>query len=214
MSLSRYWTLGSIFDGCEVCACAQEFAEFAAARDVSEAVPGRTPLELPYAIDGDRVGNLTIKLMFNKARLMPFSTSQRCVKFWRALKPIDAACLRHSGVRASGAMQRAVRVVFECKDDLRSRHVRMRGACMRAGCALDQGAEVHADRPQVVHVLGHRAPGGRRRPAGAPRACASRARQGRHEQRCILHAQGACRRRQMTMCTSLCDASHGACITV
>ena len=42
---------------------AQEFAEFAAARDVSE---GRTPLELPYAIDGDRVGNLTIKLMFNK----------------------------------------------------------------------------------------------------------------------------------------------------
>ena len=29
-------------------------------------MPGRTPLELPYAIDGDRVGNLTIKLMFNK----------------------------------------------------------------------------------------------------------------------------------------------------
>ena len=47
----------------------QEFAEFAAARDVSEAVPGRTPLELPYAIDGDRVGNLTIKLMFNKVLL-------------------------------------------------------------------------------------------------------------------------------------------------
>ena len=46
----------------------QEFAEFAYARDVSEGVQGRTPLELPYAIDGDRVGSLTIKLMFNKVR--------------------------------------------------------------------------------------------------------------------------------------------------
>jgi hypothetical protein len=45
----------------------QEFAEFAHARDVSEGVPGRTPLELPYAIDGDRVGGLTVKLMFSKA---------------------------------------------------------------------------------------------------------------------------------------------------
>ncbi len=46
----------------------QEFAEFAGARDAAEAVPGRTPLELPYAIDGDRIGGLTVKLTFNKVR--------------------------------------------------------------------------------------------------------------------------------------------------
>ena len=45
---------------------AQEFAEFAHGRDVSEQAPGRTPLELPYAIDGDKVGGQSIKYMFTK----------------------------------------------------------------------------------------------------------------------------------------------------
>lgn len=44
----------------------QEFAEYAQAQDLSEVVPGRTPLELPYAIDGDRVGGASVKLLFNK----------------------------------------------------------------------------------------------------------------------------------------------------
>ena len=44
----------------------QEFAEFAHGRDVSERAPGRTPLELPYAIDGDKVGGQSIKYMLNK----------------------------------------------------------------------------------------------------------------------------------------------------
>ncbi|CAL8467088.1 g6624 [Coccomyxa elongata] len=51
---------------CLYLACLKEFAEFAGARDAAEAVPGRTPLELPYAIDGDRIGGLTVKLTFNK----------------------------------------------------------------------------------------------------------------------------------------------------
>lgn len=44
----------------------QEFAEFAHGRDVSERASGRTPLELPYAIDGDKVGGQSIKYMLNK----------------------------------------------------------------------------------------------------------------------------------------------------
>ncbi|CAK0735365.1 hypothetical protein CVIRNUC_000569 [Coccomyxa viridis] len=47
-------------------ACLREFAEFAHGRDVSEQAPGRTPLELPYAIDGDKVGGQSIKYMFTK----------------------------------------------------------------------------------------------------------------------------------------------------
>lgn len=46
----------------------QEFAEFAHGRDMAERVPGRTPLEMPYAIDGDKVGGQSIKYMFAKAR--------------------------------------------------------------------------------------------------------------------------------------------------
>ncbi len=42
----------------------QEFAAFARARDVADR--RKDPFELPYAIDGDRVGGLTIKLIFNK----------------------------------------------------------------------------------------------------------------------------------------------------
>lgn len=42
----------------------QEFAAFARARDVVE--KRKEAFELPYAIDGDRVGGLTIKLIFNK----------------------------------------------------------------------------------------------------------------------------------------------------
>ncbi len=42
----------------------QEFAEFAAQRD---SVSGyRQMFELPYAIEGDKVGGRSIKLMFNK----------------------------------------------------------------------------------------------------------------------------------------------------
>lgn len=41
------------------CIAAQEFSEVARARDVSE---GRTPFELPYAIEADCVGGHTIKL--------------------------------------------------------------------------------------------------------------------------------------------------------
>ena len=42
----------------------QDFAAFARARDVAE--KRKEAFELPYAIDGDRVGGLTIKLIFNK----------------------------------------------------------------------------------------------------------------------------------------------------
>jgi len=42
----------------------QEFAAFARARDVADR--RKEPFELPYAIDGDWVGGLTIKLIFNK----------------------------------------------------------------------------------------------------------------------------------------------------
>ncbi len=42
---------------------AQEFWEFARKKDLAE---GRTQTEIPYAIEGDRVGGLTIKLIFNK----------------------------------------------------------------------------------------------------------------------------------------------------
>ena len=80
-------------------AVAQEFAEFAYARDVSEGVQGRTPLELPYAIDGDRVGNLTIKLMFNKARRLSHGIWQHhCVPrstVWHPL-PRSSPAERHA----------------------------------------------------------------------------------------------------------------------
>lgn len=45
-------------------ACLKEFAAFARARDIAE--KRKEAFELPYAIDGDRVGGLTIKLIFNK----------------------------------------------------------------------------------------------------------------------------------------------------
>ncbi len=54
----------------------QEFAEFAHGRDVSERVPGRTPLELPYAIDGDKVGGQSIKYMLNKVCMQAHLTMQ------------------------------------------------------------------------------------------------------------------------------------------
>lgn len=41
----------------------QEFAEFARKKDLAE---GRTPFEMPHAIEGDKVGGLTIKLCHNK----------------------------------------------------------------------------------------------------------------------------------------------------
>ena len=44
-------------------AATQEFYAFAQARDQAE---GRTPLEMVYAIEGDLVGGMSIKLMFNK----------------------------------------------------------------------------------------------------------------------------------------------------
>ena len=44
----------------------QEFAEFARGADLADPAPGVAPLELPYAVEGDRVGGLTVKLMFNK----------------------------------------------------------------------------------------------------------------------------------------------------
>lgn len=44
--------------------CLQEFAEFAAQRDSASGY--RQIFELPYAIDGDKVGGRSIKLMFNK----------------------------------------------------------------------------------------------------------------------------------------------------
>ena len=55
---------------------AQEFAEFAHGRDVSEQAPGRTPLELPYAIDGDKVGGQSIKYMLTKVINRAASTCQ------------------------------------------------------------------------------------------------------------------------------------------
>ena len=55
---------------------AQEFAEFAHGRDVSEQAPGRTPLELPYAIDGDKVGGQSIKFMFTKVIYCNATTCQ------------------------------------------------------------------------------------------------------------------------------------------
>lgn len=42
----------------------QEFAEFAAQHDSMSG--HRSIFELPYAIDGDKVGGRSIKLMFNK----------------------------------------------------------------------------------------------------------------------------------------------------
>ena len=42
----------------------QEFAEFARSKDQSKGL--RTVFELPYAIDGDKVGNCTVKLLANK----------------------------------------------------------------------------------------------------------------------------------------------------
>ena len=45
---------------------AQEFAEYARGVDLADPAPGGAPLELPYAVEGDRVGGLTVKLMFNK----------------------------------------------------------------------------------------------------------------------------------------------------
>ncbi len=45
---------------------AQEFAEYARGADLADPTPGVAPLELPYAVEGDRVGGLTVKLMFNK----------------------------------------------------------------------------------------------------------------------------------------------------
>jgi beclin len=47
-----------------LCSGWQDFAAFARARDIAE--KRREAFELPYAIDGDRVGGLTIKLIFNK----------------------------------------------------------------------------------------------------------------------------------------------------
>ncbi|KAK9824013.1 hypothetical protein WJX72_006970 [[Myrmecia] bisecta] len=44
--------------------CLNEFADFAKARDSAEGK--RETFELPYAVDADRVGGMTIKLMFNK----------------------------------------------------------------------------------------------------------------------------------------------------
>ena len=44
---------------------------------MAERVPGRTPLEMPYAIDGDKVGGQSIKYMFAKVRNS--CSSPRCM---------------------------------------------------------------------------------------------------------------------------------------
>lgn len=61
--VNKLWSAN--YDRAMVCylACLREFGDFARARDVAAA---RNPFEFPFPIEGDKVGNQTIKLTLNK----------------------------------------------------------------------------------------------------------------------------------------------------